>query len=139
MANKYVKIILITIIFSFLLNPTLNAKDEKILRIGIIIDGPWQRNIEYVTMIKSEILELTGSEFDVRFPENKVIVGNWNITQIKSAVSNLLADPEVDLVLTLGVIASHEIARIEELEKPVIAPFILDPILQGVPLEEGIK
>jgi outer membrane protein TolC len=113
------------------------AKDEKILRIGIIIDGPWKKNVEYVTMIKSEILELTRNEFDVRFPEDKQIEGDWIITRIKAAVSELLADPDVDLILTLGVIASHEIARKDKLEKLVIAPFVLDPKMQGIPLKEG--
>jgi outer membrane protein TolC len=137
MANKSAKFIMIAIVCFFLFSPTLQARDEKILRIGIIIDGPWKRNIEYVTMIKSEILELTGSEFDVRFPKNKMIEGNWNVTRIRSAVSDLLADPDVDLVLTLGVIASHEIAKKANLTKPVIAPFVLDPKMQGIKIKEG--
>ena len=48
MANKSAKFIMIAILCSFLFTHTLLAKDKNILRIGIIIDGPWQRNIEYV-------------------------------------------------------------------------------------------
>jgi outer membrane protein TolC/ABC-type uncharacterized transport system substrate-binding protein len=82
-------------------------------------------------------LELTGTEFEVSFPRDKQLEGNWDISRIKSEVSKLLADPEVDLILTLGVIASHEICIKQKLEKPVIASFILDPQMQGIPLKKG--
>jgi outer membrane protein TolC len=121
----------------FLFVYTLLASDKNELRIGMIIDGPWKKNIEYISLIKSEILELTGTEFDVNFPDDKQIEGNWDRSRIKTAVTEMLKDPEVDLILTLGVIASHEIATKEKLQKPVVAPFILDPEMQGVPLEEG--
>ncbi len=137
MANNTAKLILSTVLICVFFTHSLLANDKDILRIGIVIDGPWKRNTEYVNMIKSEILELTRDEFDVRFPENTLIEGNWSITRIKSAVSELLADPEVDLILTLGVIASHEIAKRDKLGKPVIAPFILDPHMQGIPLKKG--
>jgi len=123
----------------FLLIHTLLAGDENELRIGMIIDGPWKKNVQYISLIKSEILELTGSEFAVSFPEEKQIEGNWDISRIKTAVTEMLNDPDVDLILTLGVIASHEIATKEKLKKPVIAPFILNPKMQGVPLEKGIS
>jgi len=139
MTNKIRTILILIIISHHLFIHILLANDKDDLRIGIIVDGPWKKNVEYITMIKSEILELTGTEFDVHFPESKMIEGNWNITRIKSAVSELLADPDVDLILTLGVIASHEIARKDKLEKPVIAPFILDPKMQNIPLKNGVS
>ena len=37
------------------------------IRIGIVIDGPWERNDEIRGIIQQEILDLTRGEFDVRF------------------------------------------------------------------------
>jgi outer membrane protein TolC len=130
--------VFILIVFSFILYVNhLQAEQKDVTHIGIIIDGPWKKNVQYVEMIKSEILELTGSEFEVSFPEDKQIEGNWEIPRIKSAVLDLISDPDVDLILTLGVIASHEIATKGKLDKLVIAPFILDPEMQGVPYKKG--
>jgi outer membrane protein TolC/ABC-type uncharacterized transport system substrate-binding protein len=137
MTIRIKKFLLIILPGLLLFTHTLPANDKDVLHIGIIVDGPWKKNAQYITMIKSEILELTGTEFEVSFPRDKQIEGNWDHLRIKSAVSELLADQEVDLVLTLGVIASHEIARRQELEKPVIAAFILDPKLQGISLKKG--
>ena len=119
MTSKMTKFLFLFLSGTYLFMHPLLASDENELRIGIIIDGPWKKNVEYISLIKSEILELTGTEFQVSFPEDKQIEGNWNIPRIKTAVSDMLVDPDVDLILTLGVIASHEIATKDKLEKPV--------------------
>ncbi len=137
MRNYIIKFIMIVLFISASCGHSLHANDKNIFNIGIIIDGQWSKNTEYIAMIKSEILELTRNEFDVRFPQDKQFEGDWKIQRIKSAVENLLADKDVDLVLTLGVIASHEIATRKKLEKPVIAPFVLNPQIQGIPLQDG--
>ena len=38
----------------------------KIIRIGVVIDGPWARNEEILSLYEREILELTKGEFDNR-------------------------------------------------------------------------
>ena len=55
MTNNSVKFFLITILFSVLITQILKADDEDILRIGIIVDGPWKKNVQYISLIKSEI------------------------------------------------------------------------------------
>jgi len=134
MSNPFFLLSLIFVIFT----ESLFAGDKDI-QIGMIIDGPWKRNEAYVQLIKNEILELTQAEFKVSFPRNKIIEGNWNLERVKSAVVELLTDNETDLVLTLGVIASNEIVKQHRLNKPVIAAFILDPEMQGIPLKNGMS
>ncbi len=107
------------------------------VRIGIVMDGYWERNEEYLILFRSEILGLTQGEFDVQFPKEKLIQADWTVESVKSAMDTLLVDPQVDLILALGVIASHDVATRGPLSKPVIAPFILDAELQGFPLIEG--
>jgi outer membrane protein TolC len=73
----------------------------------------------------------------VQFLEDKRIQGDWTVKSVRSALDRLLSDPEVDLIVALGLIISHEVAARGDLSKPVIAPFILDAEVYGIPLKEG--
>ena len=108
-----------------------------IVRIGIVTDGPWEGNDEIRSLFEQEILELTRGEFDVRFPADEHIQADWTVSSVKAAIDQLLADRQVDMMLALGVMASHEACRRRDLPKPVIAPIVLDAELQGLPLEGG--
>jgi len=113
------------------------SKKLPVVRIGIVMDGYYELNEQYLSFWFNEILELTRGEFDVRFPEEKRIVADWTAEGVKSAWDRLLADPEVDLIIAMGLIASHEVAIRGRLPKPVIAPWILDAELMGFPYKEG--
>lgn len=111
------------------------------VRIGIVADGPYQ-DYGWGKVVKSklflkEILELTRGEYDVTFPKDRFVHGNWSVKGIKKAVDYLLADPSIDLVLALGVLASHDIARRPFLPKPAVAPFVIDVELQELPFRRG--
>jgi len=129
-------IIHLTITIVFLLS-SLAVAQQRTVRIGVVIDGPWERNDEIRDMTQQEILALTEGEFDVRFPESKLITADWTLTGVNSAIDRLFADPQVDLVLTIGVLASGEISSRGNLPKPVIAPFVIDAEIQGLPSTNG--
>ena len=84
---------------------------RPVVRIGIVRDGPVIHYPGSLKIIKDEILALTGDEFDVRFPADKTIHGDWTVTGVKRSVDRLLADPRVDLIITLGFGASHYAAQ----------------------------
>ncbi len=111
------------------------------VNIGIVADGPHQNHgwgkVMQSKLFLREILELTRGEFHVRFPKNKLVHGNWSVQGVKKAVDFLLADPNVDMILALGVLASHEVSRRPSLPKPVVAPFVIDIKLQGLPFRRG--
>jgi len=52
-------------------------------------------------------------------------------------VDSLLADSDVDIVLTVGPIGSAYVCRLGRLPKPVIAAFVFDAEVQGLPFENG--
>jgi outer membrane protein TolC/ABC-type uncharacterized transport system substrate-binding protein len=132
------KIILPLFILIILTNITLLiSQNLPSVTIGIVKDGPWERYPEVLTAFKREVLELTRGEFDVRFPESKTLEANWTVTSVRQALNRLLADSEVDIIIAGGVIASQEACRTKELPVPVIAPVVLDPKLQGLPLKAG--
>ncbi len=113
------------------------SAQQKTVRVGVVIDGPWEQNDEISEMTQREILTLTEGEFDVRFPANKTFTADWTLASIHAAVDRLLADSEVDLILTMGVLASGYVSRRGDLPKPVIAPFVIDAHLQGLPSKDG--
>ncbi|GAB6097666.1 TolC family protein [Desulfatiferula olefinivorans] len=89
--------------------------------IGVVYDGPAPLFHQNRQMLIDEIIELTAGEFDVRFDEDAVVDGQWDKERIARSVAALMADPEVDILLCLGVMASAEIASYASLSKPVIA------------------
>ncbi len=101
--------------------------------IGVLLDGPAERLQTLRPLVERELLALTAGEFDVRFPGDKQLAGDWTLPGIGRQLERLLADPQVDLVMTLGVLGSHAAARRGRLPKPVIAPYVVDIDLQGLP------
>jgi outer membrane protein TolC len=87
--------------------------------------------------ILAEARNVLGTTLDIRIPDEKRLEGGWTREGIRAALDRLLADPEVDVVLALGLVASYEAAHRETLPKPVIAPIVTDPVLQGYPLKDG--
>jgi outer membrane protein TolC len=110
-----------------------DARELPVIRIGILRDGPAVRFPETRAILKEEILALTTAEFDVRFPPAADRDGNWEPADIRAALDGLLADPQVDIVVTLGAIASNEALRRGPLPKPVIAAAVIDAKLQNLP------
>jgi len=99
--------------------------------IAVLIDGPWENNDIVAGLVLAEIETLTQDEFEVNFPDDKRITGEWSRDSVAAGLDSLLADPDVDLILAMGTIGSHLAATHEGLPKPVFAPFVLDPIERG--------
>ncbi len=112
-------------------------------RIGIVLDGPSEMNQRAISIYEKEIIAVTEGEFDVQFPTDKIIQADWTAASVGSAIDKLLSDPSVDILITLGVIGSIEVSERRNLNKPVIAPWIIDRELIGLPINEkgasGIK
>ncbi len=119
--------------------PTPYAASQKPINVSIILDGPIEREIVSLKQIIKEVQDLTGNEFDIRFPEEKLIHGNWNVQDINQALETAMNDDDVDLVITNGLISSHQASQINSLKKPVIATIVADRVLQALPYEEGVS
>lgn len=102
--------------------------------VGIVSDGPQVRQLIPIEAIEAEIAVLTGDEFDVRLPAVKRRDGGWTRDGIRVALQQLLEDRDVDIVVCLGLLSCNEVASLPNLPKPVIAPVVVDPKLQGFPL-----
>lgn len=109
------------------------------VRIGVVADGPWSRNEEILEIFESEITALTSGEFDVAYPEAIQRTGDWTAAAARANIEALLADPDCDIVIAMGVLASSQASKLGRYPKPVLAPFIVDPDLQGIHVEEGVS
>jgi outer membrane protein TolC len=126
------------IFYCLTLNGILShAAAPPVARIGIVTDGPCGRCPALVDMFKKEIHAASAQEFDVKFPADKTLDGNWTVSGVRGAIQQLLSSPDVDLVLALGDVASNEISKHRNLKKPVIAPFVFDAEIQKLPHKAG--
>ena len=104
--------------------------------VGVIWDGddPYVslRLPPVFDMIVEHATDLTRRDLDLRFPDNKRIMGRWDLDGIEDAIDRQFSDPEVDIVLTLGPLATNLICRRPVLPKPVIAAYAVDPQAQGL-------
>jgi len=107
--------------------------------IGVIDDCSTSTEKQFFQGIKEEIKSLTKGEFDVRFPKSKHIFSKCSKKSIEKAVTELLADAQVDLILATGPLGSHIISQRQNFNKPVIAGIIINPELQNVPFKKGIS
>ncbi|MEE8360774.1 MAG: hypothetical protein V3R71_01400, partial [Gemmatimonadales bacterium] len=115
----------------------VRAVAQRVVTFGVVIDGHSFYNASFRPLLQNDIRDLLGGEFDVRFPNEKEIVADWTRPAIETALQRLLDDPDVDLILTFGAIASQVAAEFGSLSKPVVAPFVLDAELQGLPMVNG--
>ncbi len=111
--------------------------EPPVVRVGIVLDGPWDRNTEILELFEREMSDLLSGEFDVRFPPEKRYEADFTMPAIQASLQRLLADPGVDIVLAMGPLASNAAAESGALPKPVIAPFVLGGIMGDLPLKDG--
>lgn len=127
-----------TILFLILLVVFLpNTYSSQSVQIGIVLDGSVKRELLPLNQIKKEIKDLTAGEFNIEFPDDKVVDGGWTVDGIESAIKKLLDDPEIDIIITNGLLSSHKASQFKTLNKPVIAPVVADRILQELPYKNG--
>lgn len=107
--------------------------NDRPVDIGFVVDGPWEHNSTIRRMFEEEIRTLAAGEFEVRFRDRDFRVADWTVEGAEQEVAVLLSDPEVDLVIALGVLASDRFCCRDVLTKPTIAAVVIDPELQGLP------
>lgn len=111
----------------------LGAQSLPRVDIGIVSDGPSPITDRLAERTRLEIETLLQGEFEPVFGDRHARAGSWTLDSVRREVRALEDDPEVDVILALGVLASHLFCCEEVLAKPVIAPLVLDAVVQGLP------
>jgi outer membrane protein TolC len=107
------------------------------VRVAVVTDGAADRPVLSAATIEREIGNIAAPDTTILLPADKRFAGDWSLAGAGAALDRALADRDVDVVLTLGILASQQAARRAVLAKPVIAPLAIDPVLQEYPLIEG--
>jgi outer membrane protein len=95
--------------------------------IAIVRDGPSWYSDTLAALTRSELQALVRDEFDVVFNQGPAFDANWDVAAVPGALAAALADPDVEIVLTMGVLATAEASHgTNVLAKPVIGGYVLD-------------
>ncbi len=107
------------------------------VRVGVLIDGPSAREGISADALEHAAAAVYGDGLTLTVAPQTRLDGNWTVSALNAALDRLEADPQVDVVVTLGFAASHLVAHRAQLPKPTIAASVLDPALQSFPLKAG--
>jgi len=113
------------------------AASARDIRVAVVTDGNAGRQVFSAAAIETAIANVAAPDTRILLPADKRFAGDWSLEGASDALARALADRDVDVVLTLGILTSQQAARRAALPKPVIAPLVIDPVLQGYPLVEG--
>ncbi len=113
------------------------ATGKKQVTIAVVEDGASEYFTELINLVERELLILTDNEFNVRWQRSPAWSAGWNPARIRAALDNALNDPEVDIILTAGVLVAREAVRADLiLSKPVINACIEDADMVGLPYNQ---
>lgn len=115
----------------------LSGATADTVRVGSVVDGPWERNAGILSLFREEIEKLTVGEFEVVYPEELQIVGDWTAERSRADLETLMRRSDVDVILAMGVLATQEAAALARRPIPVIGPFVVDRQLQQLPFVDG--
>jgi outer membrane protein len=122
---------------ALLLTLVMASAQAREIRVAVVTDGTAGRMVFSAASIEKELVNVAAPDTQILLPESKRFAGDWSLAGAGAALDRALADRDVDVVLTIGILASQQAARRKSLPKPVIAPLVIDPVLQDFPLVEG--
>jgi len=105
--------------------------------VAIVMDGPSESADVIRKLFLEEIRTVNRGEFDIRAPDDLQLKADWTSAGVRNALEQVLKDKRTNVVVTLGVLASHAAAHRDNLPKPVIAPFVADRRVQDIPYKNG--
>ncbi|MCA9672041.1 MAG: TolC family protein [Myxococcales bacterium] len=114
--------------------PAHAAAKKAPLRVAVVLDGaPRPALARLLARLKAEAKAVTAGGRGVRFVDDKQIDGKHDRRAIAAANTQLLADADVDVVLSFGPLGALDMAARATLSKPVLAPLAIDPRLAPMP------
>ena len=118
--------------------PDLRAQDAPVARIAFVaddMDTPFAEEIR--ALVRQELAGLARDDFDVRFPDDLTVIADGTADGIGRALDRVLANDEVAIVVTQGLLSSEIAVRRAPGPRPVIAATVFDARLQGFPESAG--
>jgi len=123
-AKKWVLKVCLASLIVLSLSSHAVADSMPMVNIGILADASSQRGRQLQSLFEDELEKICAGEFSIQYPESKQINGQWSFDEIKFGLNRLQNDPEVDLVLILGLTGARIAADSKALNKPTFVPFL---------------
>lgn len=114
----------------------ITFKTKKIT-VAVVYDGPATVNPEFQRYVVQEVKGLMAGQVEVDFRDITLTTANWSVQDIQKLNSQLLADKGVDIIVSMGVLASQDIAVRKNFTKPVIAAMVINHDMQKIPWLNG--
>jgi outer membrane protein TolC/ABC-type uncharacterized transport system substrate-binding protein len=137
MNSIFIILILIALYIPSVIPQNNISKPEVV--VGILLDGRWEGDKIALDELILQCNELLSGEFDIKFPEEKLVYGVWDINLINAGLTQLLNDPEVDIIIAFGEVSSNVAVFRGDYPKPVIAAVAINSELQNMPLKNGVS
>ena len=103
--------------------------------VAVISDGEQSGDYQRLqTVFVDELTSLTSGEFSLQF---RPFGGGWSSAGINAALDQAYADPQVTLVLVLGIAANQMLVSRPSFAKPTFLPLVFDADLLGAPASDG--
>ncbi len=103
------------------------AQTARPTRIGVVLDGSPSKLDALLERVATEASSLASPQQPIAFPRDKRRVATFDAASVSQHLDALLADPDVDIVVGFGILASNELTRRSTLPKPALAPFVVTP------------
>ena len=110
------------------------ASQGRQARVAIVLDRDTPRFQPLVEAFQRELLGFFRPGEITLLPP---MIGDGTASGVATVVERALGDSSVSVVVTLGSIGSHVLARSSDLPKPVIAGIVIDASWQGIPQRDG--
>jgi len=121
------------LVLLLLMSLALFAKSNVTL--AIVTDGKYVTDITFVEKIEDEISKLLENDYNVHYKlfQSK----KESYLDVATQVNYAINDKSVNIVLPIGVLASHYASRKHRYFKPLIAVNVLDHVMQKIPFKNG--
>ncbi len=132
-------LILLTAASACCVAPANAQKKNKLptIRIATVAEGEFVRGSTFRSAFEHEIRALTSTEFNVLFPDSLQRTGDNTPGGTRELIRSILRNPDADLLISLGPLATTLLCTWGDLPKPVIAPLAVYPRIQKFPLVKG--
>ncbi|QFR49089.1 outer membrane efflux protein [Sulfurimonas lithotrophica] len=107
------------------------------IKVGIIMDAQTSGYQKIKDELSTELKLMTQSEFNVHFV-NPIII-DWSIIKAQAALEKLQNNPDIDLIITIGLVSANIALKETKLTKPTFAPYLLHFEQQPIVVKQNLN
>lgn len=100
---------------------------------GIVVDDAGEASAGLAAGFVAAAADLLAPDFEIAIAGGAPAAGDGTLEGVASTLAALYADPEIDMVVAAGYLASLAAARLGDAPIPTIAPLLIDARLHGLP------